>query len=203
MRRLLTAPSPEEPRQGVLQEAEALEVVVVRDFAAEPLPDRLDRIQVRTVGRQEAQPQPGLRGRERGEGGAPMPGRPIEDDDHQHRGVRPQELLEESLEVGGSQPGRQATMELSGGRVECPEPMDLLMRPRPVAGPRLFAREAPLAAERGGQLHRHLVLEEDRQALGSLAGEAQEPSELPFFSRRRHAETVGSRCRGRRSRAPI
>lgn len=83
-------------------------------------------------------------------------------------------------------------MELPRDRVEGAEAVDLLVRARPVAGPRLLAREAPLPAEGRGQLDGHLVLEEDGQAVGSPRGQAQEPSDLPFFSRRRQAGTAGS-----------
>lgn len=73
--------------------------MIVRDLATEPLPDRLDRIQVGAVGRQEAQPQARVGGDELDQARAAMPGRPIEDEDHQDPGIGPQELLAEALEV--------------------------------------------------------------------------------------------------------
>lgn len=192
MDRLLAAPPPEEVRQGVLQQAEPLEVVVVRHLAAQPLPDRLDRIQVGAVGRQEAQPQAWLAEGELDETGAAVPGCPIEDDDHQHRRISVQQLTEEPLAVGCREPRRQAPMEASRHHVQGPEAVDLLVRARPVAGSRLFAREAPLPAEGRGELDGDLVLEEDGQAVGSLDDQAQESSDLSFFSRWRQGGTVGS-----------
>ena len=192
MDRLSTAPPAEEATQRPHEQTEALEVVVVRHLASEPLPDRLDRVQFGTVGRQEAEPQAGLAGDELDEAGTAMPGRAIENDDHQYRGVRPQEWLEEPSEVGRGQPGRQPAMEPAGGRVERTEPMDLLMRPGPVAGQRLLAGEPPLPAERGRQLDGDFVLEEHGQAVRNPMRETQEPTDAPFFSRRRQAGTVGS-----------
>jgi len=192
MHRRLTAPPAEEAGQGALQETEAFEVVVVRDFAAEPLPDRLDRVQVGAVGRQEAEPQARVPVHEREERRAAMPGRPIEDHDHQPGGVGAQQLSQEPLEVVRGQPRRQAVMEPSGPRVEGPEAVDLLMGPRPVARPRLLADEAPLPAEGRGELDGHFVLEEHDQPLRGASGQAQEPTEVSFFSRRRQTGTVGN-----------
>ena len=192
MTRPWTAPPPKEARQGALQGTEVLEVVVVGDLASEPLPHRLDRVQVGAVGWQEAQPKAWLAEGELEEAGAAVPGRPIEDDDHQHRRIRVQQLAEEPLAVDRRESRRQAPMEASRHHVQGPEAVDFLVRARPVAGPRLFAREAPLAAEGRGELDGDLVLEEDGQAVGRLGGQAQEPSDLPFFSRRRQGGTVGS-----------
>jgi hypothetical protein len=83
-------------------------------------------------------------------------------------------------------------MEPPGDRIEPPEHVDLLVCASPVARPRLLGDEAPLSAERRGELDRDLVLEEDGQPLGVAGGQAQEPSELPFFSRRRQGGTAGS-----------
>src|SRR3989338_639700 len=93
-------------------------------------------------------------------------------------------------------------MELAGDHVEGAEAVDLLMGAGPVARQGLLAGEAPLAAEGRGELDGHLVLEEDGQATGRLIGETQEPTDVSFFSRRRHAGTAGRRWRGRKSRAP-
>ena len=192
MQRPRTAPPPAEARQGALQEAEVLEVVVVGDLASEPLPHRLDRVQVGAVGRQEAEPQAWPTADELEEAGTPMPGGAIEDQHHQSRGIGSEELLTESLEADRGEPTGAAAMELAGDRVEAAEEVDLLMRAGPVARPRLLVGEPPLPAERRGELDRHLVLEEDRQPLGSAGGQVQEPSELPFFSRRRQGGTAGS-----------
>lgn len=181
MRRLLTAPSPEEAGQRALQTTEALEVVVVRDFAAEPLPDRLDRVQVRAVGRQEAQAKARLLLQEGDQRCAAMPRRPIEDQHDQHSGIGVEQLLTEPLEVRGGQSGREAVMELARDHVEGPEAVDLLMGPGPVARPRLLAAEAPLLAERRSELDRDLVLEQHGQPVRCLLGEAQEPSNVAFF----------------------
>ena len=99
--RALTAPALEEAGQRLAQMPELLEVVVVRDLAAQPLPDRFDRIQVGAVGRQEAESQARVGGGELEEAGAAMPGRSIEDEHHQDAGIGPQELLAETLEVDG------------------------------------------------------------------------------------------------------
>lgn len=192
MKRPWTAPPPKEARQGALQETEVLEVVVVGDLAAEPLPHRLDRIQVGAVGRQEAKSQAGPTEDELEETGTPMPGCAIEDQHHQYRGIGSEELLTESLEADRGEPTGEAAMELARDDVEGPEAVNLLVGAGPVAGPWLFAGEAPLPAEGRGELDRHLVLEEDGQAMGSAGGQVQEPSELPFFFRRRQGGTVGS-----------
>ena len=189
---MLTASATAEAVQRRPQRDEVFEVVVVRDLAPQPLPHRFDWIQVRTVGRQEPQAQARLRLHEHAEAGTAMPGRSIEHDDDQDPWVGPQELMEESLAVGRREPRRQTTMELARHRVERPKTMDLLMRTRPIPGQGLLAGEPPLPAERGGELHGHLVLEQDHQALGPTVGEAQESSELSFFSRRRQAGIAGS-----------
>jgi len=181
---------------------ELLEVVVVCDLPPQPLPDRLDRVQIGAVGWQEAQPQAWVGGDELDEARAAMPGRSIEDEHHQHSRIGPQELLAEALEVDGGQPGGDAAMELARHHVEGPEAVELLMGARPVARQGLLAGEAPLAAKGRGELEGDLVLEEDGQAMGCLVGEPQEPTDLSFFSRRRQAGTAGRRCRGRRRRAP-
>jgi hypothetical protein len=121
-----------------------------------------------------------------------MPGRAIENQHHQHRGIGSEQLLTESLEVDRGEPAGEAAMELARDRSEATEQVDLLMRAGPVACPRLLVGEPPLPAERRGELDRDLVLEEDGQPLGVTGGQAQEPSELPFFSRRRQGGTAGS-----------
>lgn len=192
MKRPWTAPPPKEARQGALQEAEVLEVVVVGDLASEPLPHRLDRIQVGAVGRQEAEPQAWPTEDELEEAGTPMPRCAIEDQHYQYRGIGSEELLTESLEADRGEPTGEAAMELARDYVEGAEAVDLLMRAGPVARPRLRVGEPPLPTERWGELDRDLVLEEDGQTMGSAGGQVQEPSEVPFFSRRRQGGTAGS-----------
>jgi hypothetical protein len=101
-------------------------------------------------------------------------------------------LAEESLAVDRGESRSHAPMEASRHHVQGAEAVDLLVRARPVASQRLFACEAPLAAEGRSELDGDLVLEEDGQAVGSLGSQAQEPSDVPFFSRRRQAGTTGS-----------
>lgn len=202
MHRCLTASSPEEACQGVFEHAKAFEVVVVGDFAAEPLPDRLDRIQIGAVRRQEAEPQAGLAADECEETGAAMPGCPIEDHDDQHRRIGPQQLAQEPLDVGRREPWSEPPMDASRQDIQRPEAVDFLVRTRPVTCHGLLAGEAPLPAEGWRQLDGHLVLEEYGQAVWMAVGKTQEPSDLPFFSRRRQGGTVGSWCRGRRRWAP-
>ena len=84
-------------------------------------------------------------------------------------------------------------MELAGDHVEGAEAVDLLMGAGPVARQGLLAGEAPLAAEGRGELDGDLVLEQDGQAVRMLGGETQEPTDVPFFSRRRQAGTAGRR----------
>lgn len=192
MHRPRTASPPEEARQGALQEAEALEVVVVRDLASEPLPDRLDRVEIGTVGRQEAEPKAWPAEDELEEASTPMPGRAIEDQHDQHRGIGSEELLTESLEAGCGEPAGAAAMELARDRVEATEQVDFLMRAGPVARPRLLVGEPPLPVERRGELDCDLVLEEDGQLLRVARRQAQESAEPPFFSRRRQGGTAGS-----------
>lgn len=110
-----------------------------------------------------------------------MPRSPIEDQDNQHGGIGVEQLLTEPLEVGGGQPGRQAAMEPAGPRIQGAEAMHLLVRPRPVAGLRLLAGEAPLLAERRGELDRDLVFEQHGQPARNPLGEAQEPPNVAFF----------------------
>ena len=83
-------------------------------------------------------------------------------------------------------------MQLACHHVEGPEAVDLLMGAGPVARQGLLAGEAPLAAEGRGELDGDLVLEQDRQARGDAMGEAQEPTDVPCFSRRRQGGPVGS-----------
>ncbi len=92
-------PALEEADQRLPQGRELLEVVVVRDLPPPPLPDRFDRVEIGTGGRQEAESQAWVGGGELEEAGAAMPGRAIEDDDDQHPRIGPQELLAEALEV--------------------------------------------------------------------------------------------------------
>lgn len=192
MERLLTAPTTEEATEGCPKVAELFEVVVVRDFAPEPLPHRLDRIQVGAVGRQEAEPHAWVGAEERDEAGAAMPGRPIEDDDDQHGRIGVEQLTQESSEVGRREARSQPPMEASRHDVQGAEAVDLLMGARPVPGRRLLAGEAPLSAERGGELNGDLVLEEHSQAVRQPMRETQEPADVSFFSRRRQAGTAGS-----------
>jgi hypothetical protein len=49
-----------------------------------------------------------------------------------------------------------------------------------------------LSAERRGELDGDLVLEEHGQAVRIPMGETQEPTDVPFFSRRRQAGIAGS-----------
>ncbi len=142
-------PAAKEALQRLQQRDEVLEVVVVRDLAPQPLPDRFDRMQVRIVGRQELEAQPWLRLHERTEAGTAMPGRPIEQDDAQDPRVGSQQLLEEALAVRRREPRRHAAMEPARDRVEGPKPMNLLVRRRPVPGQGLLVGESPLSAERG------------------------------------------------------
>ena len=83
-------------------------------------------------------------------------------------------------------------MEASRHDVQGPKAVHLLVGARPVPGQRLLAREAPLSAERRGELDGHLVLEEHGQPVGIPMRETQESTDVPFFSRRRQAGIAGS-----------
>lgn len=202
MDRRLTAPALEEGSQRVAQLGELLEVVVVGDLSAQPLPDRLDRHQVGAVGGQEEEAEPGLPRDEREERGAAMPGRAIEDHDDQDIGVGAEQLATELLEEDTHQPGCEAAMEPAREGVEGAKEMDFLMGAGPHPRQWLLAPEAPLLAECRGELDGHLVFEDDGQVLRVAVRQTQEPSEEPFFFARRQAGTAGSRWRGLRSRAP-
>ena len=190
--RAVTASALEEACQRLAQMPELFEVVVVRHLPPQPLPHRFDRVQVGAVGGEEAQPQARMGGDELEQARAAMPGGPIEDDHDQNPRIGPQELLAEALEIDRGQPGGETAMELARDHVEGPEAVELLMRPGPVTRQGLLAGEAPLSAEGRGELDGHLVLEEDGQAVWRAVGEAQESSDVPFFSRRRQAGMAGS-----------
>ena len=192
LERLLTAPTTEEAPEGCPKAAELLEVVVVRHLPPQPLPHRFDRVQVGAVGGEEAQPQTRVGGHELDQARAAMPRRPIEDDDDQHGRIGVEQLTQEPSEVGRRESRRQPSMEASRHDVQGPEAVHLLVGAGPVPGQRLLAREAPLSAERRGELNGDLVFEENDQALRRPMRETQESTDVSFFSRRRHAGTVGS-----------